>query len=188
MDKFKNIEEVLTPDDRWGSFVVFNEETREARERVFIDHYNDVANIVLDSTVPEKIVTHFITAKHLWVYSWFVYRFVTVAQLQAYASLEFALRERLGYFDRKKAPGFGKLLTEAVGKNLLHDEGFENILPQRVGIDGVIKSRSNEGYVRALATAFRELRNDLAHGSSTLMPDNTVLLIVAYAINQLFKK
>jgi hypothetical protein len=40
------------------------------------------------------VQTQFETAKNLMLYSWFVFEFHTIAELQAYASLELALRTR----------------------------------------------------------------------------------------------
>lgn len=188
MEAFKNIDDVLKPDERWESFVNMNEQTKEIRRVDLEDHYDQVAHISLDTGVPENIATHFLTAKHLWVYSWFVYRFVTVAQLQAYASLEFALRERLRFSSKGKRVGFARLLAMAVEEKLLKDEGFEKIRLQGVGIDGILRAQGDRQHVRTLADVLPKLRNDLAHGSSTLMPDPTLLAIVAEAINQLFRK
>ena len=48
----------------------------------------------LNAAVPETVRRQFETAKNLMLYSWFVFEFHTIAELQAYASLELALRTR----------------------------------------------------------------------------------------------
>jgi len=47
----------------------------------------------LNDTVPEKIREHFETTKNLLLYSWFVYRFIPVAEFHAATTLEYALKE-----------------------------------------------------------------------------------------------
>ncbi|HEY5582342.1 MAG TPA: hypothetical protein VIK56_14510 [Rhodoferax sp.] len=59
-----------------------------------------VSGFALTLAVPLDIRVHFETAKNLYLYAWFVYRFYPVAEQQALATLEFALRERLA---RKRA-------------------------------------------------------------------------------------
>lgn len=48
----------------------------------------------LHAKVPEDIVMQFETARNLYLYSWFVYRFYSVCEHQALACLELALRKR----------------------------------------------------------------------------------------------
>jgi hypothetical protein len=55
----------------------------------------DISQFELLPTVPVDIRIHFETAKNLYLYAWFVYRFYPVAEQQALISLEFGLRERL---------------------------------------------------------------------------------------------
>ncbi|MBK1877970.1 hypothetical protein [Pelagicoccus mobilis] len=49
----------------------------------------------LIDTVPEKVQVQFETAKNLYLYAWFVYRFYPVAERQALSTLEMGLREKL---------------------------------------------------------------------------------------------
>ncbi len=58
-----------------------------------------IAEFELNPQVPHDIRVHFETAKNLFLYAWFVYRFYPVAKQHALATLEFALRERLALID-----------------------------------------------------------------------------------------
>ncbi len=50
----------------------------------------------LNAGVPEHVAQHFETAKNLYLYSWFIYRFQPVAELQSLACLEFASTRAAG--------------------------------------------------------------------------------------------
>lgn len=90
-----------------------------------------VAEFPLNDTVPKAIRTHYDTARNLYVYAWFVFRFFPVAENYAFVTLEFALRERLGLSingleldpDAWK-PSLAKLLKRAIADGLLKNEKF----------------------------------------------------------------
>jgi hypothetical protein len=92
--------------------------------------YNCIAEFTLNPSVPLDIRVHFDTAKNLYLYAWFVYRFYPVAKKHVLASLEFALRERLKLWHEEKGVKFKKLrglaglLKEAREKNLIVNEGL----------------------------------------------------------------
>lgn len=96
------------------------------------DQHAAVALFRLNPTVPEEIRVHFETAKNLYLYAWFVFRFYPVAEQQVLASLEFALREHLTEFvERYKAkhrngqePGLGALLKHAIEQQIVRNEAF----------------------------------------------------------------
>ncbi len=76
--------------------------------------------------VPESVKVHFETAKNLYAYAWFVYRFYAVAEQQALTSLEFALRERLdgqvaqSLSKRRRRPGgLSNWLNEALALGVI---------------------------------------------------------------------
>ena len=84
---------------------------------------------MLHAGVPEEIVVQFETARNVYLYSWFVYRFYPVAELQGLACLELALRERLKEEIRtgeikEKRPMLRHLLEYAVEHRLVKNEGF----------------------------------------------------------------
>jgi hypothetical protein len=96
------------------------------------DQYEAIACFILNEDVPTKVAIHFETAKNLFLYAWFVYRFYPVAEQHVLASLEFALRERFQDFvaaekiKRPKAiePGLKKLLGHAIKEGFVRNENF----------------------------------------------------------------
>lgn len=100
--------------------------------RTIRDHHASVAKLVLHSGVPEAVRIQFETAKNVYFYSWFVYRFHSVTRQAAYACLEFALKERFeaeilaaGGKEREHGPGLRELMKYAVDTGHLRNEGFE---------------------------------------------------------------
>ena len=59
------------------------------------DRYENISRFELHRDVPTEVHVHFDTARNLYLYAWFVYRFHVVAEQHALASLEMALRLRL---------------------------------------------------------------------------------------------
>jgi len=94
--------------------------------------YDAIAKVTLDDRVPRNIRAQFDTSRNLYLYAWFVYRFYPIAEKQAYACLELALRERyaeeLAAVSKRKlaetTQGLKPLLTYAVEKGHLKNENF----------------------------------------------------------------
>src|SRR5438309_3090633 len=59
------------------------------------DHYAEILSCSLNASVPENISQQFETARNVYLYAWFVYRFYPIAEHQSLACLELALRDRL---------------------------------------------------------------------------------------------
>jgi hypothetical protein len=90
--------------------------------------------------VPAPIREHFNTGKNLLLYAWFVYRFIPVAELHAYSTVEMALRERAkleGRPERLDRKGravpwkFSELLQMAVKERWIVDDGFTVVRRRR---------------------------------------------------------
>lgn len=190
LDTLKAFEEIFEPDSRQQHFAIVNRLTGEARPITLRDKYKAVEMIALARYVPDDIREHFDTARNLLVYSWFVYRFNQVAELHAFASLEFALKAKCG--DSPK--GLKKLLEAAVERGWILDGGFRHY--RRGAIEDMsddVADSSNpdtkdvQEYCRTLVETIPFIRNELAHGSRMLHPNGlTTLAIVADLINQLF--
>jgi hypothetical protein len=86
-DTLRSVAAATEPDARVGS------------GQTLADQHELIAVFVLNREVPHDIRVHFETAKNLFLYAWFVYRFYPVAKQHALATLEFALRERLALID-----------------------------------------------------------------------------------------
>lgn len=85
-----------------------------------------VSRFELTLAVPLDIRVHFETARNLYLYAWFVYRFYPVAEQQALVTLEFALRERLAPLfpdqfgpSAKRSPSLRTLIEKARKEKLI---------------------------------------------------------------------
>ena len=198
VEPLKPFDEVGEPDSRRLGWSILNHATGEVRPLQFVDHYRAIEAITLDETVPDSIRTLFNTARNVLVYSWHVYRFTVVAELHAYSTLEFALRERMGIGGNSDGPGLARLLKRAASEGVLSDEAFASLRshpawPVITGnsfIDAnadpeLVRSR---GHVAILAEALPMLRNTLAHGSSSVWPEAlSTFRLIAVAINWMFQ-
>lgn len=178
--------DVLKPDPRNLSWVVVNLATGTGKPLELADFHAFLEEIQLTSTTPEHIQNSFLTARHLELYSWFVYRFTMVAQLQAYATLEYALRERLGHAEVERRPGLRQLLSSAVERGFVEEQKIRDWPGHREDIPEAERFCPGE-WLRRLPEFIARFRNDLAHGSFTLMPDGgRALRVVGDIINQLY--
>lgn len=128
-DALRDEKSVLLPDPRSESFAVID--SGQVRPASLQDQQRLIASFVLGSAVPLKIRTHFETAKNLFLYAWFVYRFHPVAEQQALASLELALRERFAQTkDENKGTGYwsglAALLKRAQAGGLIRNQTIRN--------------------------------------------------------------
>jgi len=162
MEKLKPREEVLSPDVRYLNRVNLDHSNGVVSEMTIDTIYEELEQIQLNPTVPESVRSHFEIARNLAVYSWFVYSFNVVAAMQAFASLEMAVKEKTG--DKK---GSLKSQLDKVFKGRQFVSGFAPPVD--------------------LSKAISWLRNDLAHGSPTLHGQGlTFLRTCAELINELF--
>ena len=67
------------------------------------DLHELVAPIELRPEVPAAVHVQFDKARHAFIYSWFAYDLVSLAEQQGYQALEFALRLRLPADEQRKA-------------------------------------------------------------------------------------
>lgn len=182
-EKLRPAEFITEPDPRNALFVRINTVAGTSRPLTATDLHEMVSCLSLSTTVPEKVAQHFETVKNLFLYSWFIYRFQPVAELQSLACLEFALRERFaneikkGLIDKRSTMLRG-LLTFAVRNGAIKSEGFSSWS----------RASDPEGkFADSLVTILPEIRNDWAHGSDELLPSAlTIIALVAETINQLF--
>jgi len=95
------------------------------------EQHADISGFELTLAVPLDIRVHFETAKNLYLYAWFVYRFYPVAEQQALATLEFGLRARLAMLNlelygpnSKWIPSLSKMLETARKEGLISNPGM----------------------------------------------------------------
>ena len=132
------------------------------------EYHRWIAEYDLPSKCPDDIRTQYDLARNLYAYAWYVYRFTSPAQAQAYAALELALRTRLielGIVISKRS-GLFALLTKAVENRLLRDGGFPHLryFPGANSIDP-----DGTEFCERLPRMLSGLRNSFAHGDTTLL-------------------
>jgi hypothetical protein len=120
------------PDPRTNAFVRFDPQIKDSRPITLEEHHADITQFALSPAVPEKIVTHFETAKNIYLYAWFVYRFYSVADLHVKTTLEFALKERIGEGNLRQAcnsvgkkTGLNGYILYAIKQGWVLNEGFD---------------------------------------------------------------
>ncbi|WP_221622401.1 hypothetical protein [Burkholderia sp. Bp9140] len=127
----RTIDTLYEPDVRHGYFPRFDSTIGNFQPCSAAEHLEEVASFALSANVPQSIRIHFETAKNLYAYAWFVYRFYPVAEQQALTSLEFALRERLAAGIGQSFPaaaklprGLSRLLKEALERGAISNDRF----------------------------------------------------------------
>jgi hypothetical protein len=183
-ERLRPAEHLHEPDPRNALTVWCDTTTGFTRQLQAKDLHDAVASFSLDPAVPEDIAQHFETVKNLFLYSWFIYRFQPIAELQSLACLEYALRDRLGNeiltgkFNVKR-PGLQKLLRYAIENQLVKNEGF----------DRWVRTQDPEwDLLASLEKALPRIRNDYAHGAYNLAPTALgIIELVHEIINQLFQ-
>ncbi len=134
-DGLRTPEHLCEPDPRTQSFVRVDNESGVIRPLSQADQYDSITKYTLLEEVPEKVRILFDTARNLYFYAWFVYRFYNVAEQQVFACLEMALRERLKdemplpeeYWPKKRndqPPSLRPMLRYVIDRGYIKNEGF----------------------------------------------------------------
>lgn len=89
-DGLRELDELPLPDTRMLHLAIRDGGTFRPLEQR--DRHESIAALALADNVPDQVRTHYDTARNLYLYAWHVYRFHVVAEQQALASLEMALR------------------------------------------------------------------------------------------------
>jgi hypothetical protein len=136
--------------------------------------YRAVESIELAPAVPEDIRGQFNVARNMAVYTYFCYALAPEVQLKTFTVIELALRRRAG---EPKGKTLRPLLKLAVSEHWIRDSGFRHIE----------KPLAENPYCHSLIDTLPALRNDSAHGSTSLTPDSVWYLErCADLVNQLF--
>lgn len=220
-EELRNSKNIHDPDPRTENLVVIDKANQLPRSITIEDQYGCISRFILNKSVPEEIVVHFETAKNLYLYAWHVYRFYPVAEQQAFATLEYALRLRLHEYveqfmkeKRGREPTLHSLIKYAKEAELLKNDLFPSrekwatqIAKDRFsaeihtkmiseGLNEIIYDDShvtpteedlNHDWLGNFIDVIPRLRNDLAHGSSTLRHSVIHTFdVVSSIINQLY--
>ena len=86
-DCLKKLDEVCKPDPRNLDYVILEKKLLKPRPMTIEDHYRDVKKRKLHNDVPDDVLIEFEKARNLYLYTWFLYRFTQVAELQAFAAI-----------------------------------------------------------------------------------------------------
>jgi hypothetical protein len=175
MPLFKRKELLLEPDERHDQLV--RDDAKGWRRMVIEDLHGLMQPLELGTSVPEGIRREFDIARNTFIYSWFCYELVTLAE-HAYGVLEVALRDRIAKAggDSSKANGIKQLYEMAFRLKCARREDFE------------MPSPFQPGQTILQFEIIRMLRNNLAHGQMHLLPDGslTMMQLCAEIIGKLY--
>ncbi|HEY8907225.1 MAG TPA: hypothetical protein VIM63_14440 [Rhodoferax sp.] len=194
-DQLRDPQTALLPDVR-ADFTAVMREDGSFSKISLEDRHDSIREFTLLESVPLNIRVHFETAKNLYLYAWFVYRFFPVAEKHALATLEFALRERLSVWmlqtdgSKAKVPrGLRRLISLAMTEKLISNDGLranERLARQRARYR-VSMDRIREMEARGLTEmAFEDvpiqpLPEDYAHDSLKIFEQNLPMIRNTYA-------
>ena len=88
----KPFNQALDPDPRFAS----SSNAAGTGVMTFADHYDDVAALRLPANAPDEVRTSFSRGLHSLLYAWFDYELMPLAEGQALAAVENAMRARVG--------------------------------------------------------------------------------------------
>ncbi len=182
-NKLKPLNEALLPDPRWQWFSL----TSKTGSRPFelADLHGRLCDFRISAAVPETVRSQFALAQNLMLYSWLVYEFSTITELQAYATLELALNECLGYpkVETKNRAGvksrpmmLSGLLQKAVSEGRIDPKklpAWEGVVNRRKWHEensslSLGEALSVEQWFQHVIKSIPDFRNSLAHGNSHL--------------------
>lgn len=140
-DRLTPLDQIAKVDSRNLAFVSVNKQTGESTLLTLESHYKDIAFFALHEYVDDSVITQYDTARNLYTYAWFEYRFFNVAEMQALTVLEYAIKEYVGKNnfkayrksrafkgknDKKVQPpeGLRTLMEYCRDKRLINNEGF----------------------------------------------------------------
>lgn len=144
---------------------------------VTIDHmYADIEPFALGAAVPEEIRRLFDIGRNAYVYSWFEYGLMTLAEMQAFAAFEMAIKSRAKIENSglKPKPSLKTAIHHARANGWLRDEDF--------GFTG------NPLQSMPVLDALVVQRNHIMHGNEHLYQHGTLIAfdVCSRAINRLF--
>lgn len=202
-DTLRTPENVISPDPRMADGACV--EQRDFRSLGLEKIYADVRSLELPDMVPKSVKINFETAKNLYLYSFFVYRFGMVAKWHTFNSIELALNKRAiaePYFNLENVT-LPKLMRWAIKRRLIFDrdiglfvEEHKSMLYQNYITDLMRRTTSaGEAYIEktrddlinesplqdtqerinAYVNYARSIRNYLSHGYDILWPPHHVV-------------
>jgi hypothetical protein len=192
LDGLEPLASVLSRDERWRYF----------GNRTLEQHHACIAQFELGNVVPADVRQHFDNARNTWLYAFFSYRLLQVALMQVHVAGEAAIKAR-AKLEGVKTDGkpLKALLDMAIERRWLLDASFEvtanraerelqeiqHLRQMGEERDLFVGPVHEQDYAKKLASAFRLVRNGLAHGEVILDPNlDWAFLAVRDLIDQLF--
>lgn len=193
MEKLKPFEEFGKPDPRITAFHILDKKLGGYRPSMAKDLHDTVSSIVLHTSVPEEVRSHFAVAANLYAYSWFYYPFIAEAGFLALITVEKALRDKLGC--QKNRVNFYDLIIMATKKGFLCEAGYSIPEPAPeipAEIERIIEykpQRRKFNFIQRLPKLLTTMRNSVAHGETSIHPWGAkIMQIAAETINQLYEE
>jgi hypothetical protein len=148
-DGFRALGQLAMADCRMQHFVVRQgHTTRPIRQE---DRYEAIGALALSEAVPQLVRVHYDTARNLFLYAWHVYRFHVVAEHQALASLELALRT--AFIERGDLDAEGRLPSSNAGPSKQSSKPRRLYLRDLLLLASSKKLVVNEGFTRRIEWA-----------------------------------
>lgn len=168
-DSFRTPQNFLLPDPR-NQYFGYSK---------FEDLHSRIVELSLSKNHPQQISIAFDTAKNLYLYAWYVYRFFAVSELQALVALEMALKT-IARANGKNHEGLSQLLKLAVEMNWLDDDKITQAQrlkhkPSDLEVSAP-DSESSSSYLALLAWNLPALRNMYGHGDKHLSSARSAFL------------
>lgn len=194
-DQLRDPHTALLPDVRTDFTAVMRPDGTITKIRLE-DRHEAIREFALNESAPLSIRVHFETAKNLYLYAWFVYRFFPVAEKHVLATLEFALRERLSAWmpathgPKAKVPrGLAKLISLAMAEKLITNDGLranERLARQRashrLSMEQIREMNSRGVTEMAFPDVpIQPLPEDYAHDSLKIFEQNLPMIRNEYA-------
>lgn len=161
---WKDRDAVLMPDDRYTKFMSQNDEKLGVIRPIEItDIYDDVAHLEPPSFIPQDVTRQFNISRSVYLYSWFDYEMVTLAEQHAYTVVEMGIKVR-AEMEKIALPqgGMSRSLDFAVKQGWFVEEDFHYGSPAN-------PKSFRDFYVQS--------RNKLMHGEPHLSPQFSVMMM-----------
>ena len=173
---FKSVDNMLNADPRYSGTVVHD--AQGLRQADMAGHHAKIAELTLKGSPPGAVRASFDRTRNIFLYSWFDYELLLVAELLACTTFEFALKHRLRQLGQApKKQGTLRVLMDK-GRSI-------GLLPKLAVIPG-------DAAVPAPPDAYEAmliLRNDFAHGTADIHTPAMAFQFISfctYAINALY--
>jgi hypothetical protein len=165
----KPLEDILKPDRRHVPGGPMEAVTDVRLE----DLHADMVPLQLHSSVPEEVRWQYDTARHAFVYSWFCYDLVTLAEQQAYGALENGLRLRARAAQvQPKGNSLKVLMACACDNGWLQKSDFEAPgMPNRLDLVRVARNHVSHGQLQLLLRFSLEMIHLCAEILNKLFPE-----------------